>query len=219
MNFRTRFVHPVILLLGLAISLPAQAGTSGTSRALTFDVYLDDSPIGFHRFHIDSGESGRRTVRSEAKFDVKFLFFTAFRYRHENSELWNDDCLVEIEAETNSNGKETAVNGRQTSSGFAVRTADDVNTLPECVMTFAYWNPDFLTQEKLLNPQTGEYLDVEVEQRAEERLQIAGREVLAVPYDIRARGMEITVWYSADKEWLALESVAKGDRIIRYELS
>ena len=40
-----------------------------------------------------------------------------------------------------------------------------------------------------------------------------------MPYDIRARGMEITVWYSEDSEWLALESAAKGDRIIRYELS
>jgi hypothetical protein len=31
--------------------------------------------------------------------------------------------------------------------------------------------------------------------------------------------MDITLWYSESAEWLALESVAKGGRIIRYELS
>lgn len=216
----SRFTKTMSILV-MAMLSPAllNAATDDSSRALEFDVYLDDSPIGFHRFSIQSDGSGTRSVTSEAKFDVKFLFFTAFRYRHENSEIWRDDCLVEIDAETNSNGKQTAVNGAQTGSGFAVRTGEVVDTLPNCVMTFAYWNPEFLEQEKLLNPQTGEYLDVEVLQRAEERVQIGGREVTAVPYDIRARGMEITVWYSSDNEWLALESVAKGDRVIRYELS
>jgi hypothetical protein len=31
--------------------------------------------------------------------------------------------------------------------------------------------------------------------------------------------MDITLWYSENSEWLALESVAKGGRILRYELS
>lgn len=215
-------MHPLLALLLLS-PLVLTASADNPSRALEFDVYLDDSPIGFHRFQIETGERGRRVVTSEAKFDVKFLFFTAFRYRHDNSELWHDGCLVEIDAETNSNGKETTVIGERTDSGFAIRTDNGTDNgsdmLPACVMTFAYWNPDFLAQEKLLNPQTGEYLDVQVLKRAEEAVQVGGRNVTAVPYDIRARGMEITVWYSPDNEWLALESVAKGGRIIRYELS
>lgn len=208
-----------LALLTSMTPLALHAAVDDSSRALNFNVFLDDSPIGFHRFQIEAGEGGKRSVRSEAQFDVKFLFFTAFRYRHENSELWNDDCLVEIDAETNSNGKESEVSGERTDSGFAIRKNNSVSTLPDCVMTFAYWNPDFLKQQKLLNPQTGEYLDVEVRERAEESIRIGGREVSAVPYEIKARGMEITVWYSPDNEWLALESVAKGDRILRYELS
>lgn len=207
------------MALAMLSPVALNAAVDDASRALKFDVYLDDKPIGFHRFNIESDDSGTRSVTSVAKFDVKFLFFNAFRYRHDNLEIWKDDCLAEIDAETNSNGKETAVSGEQTVSGFAVRTGEAVDTLPKCVMTFAYWNPSFLEQEKLLNPQTGEYLDVEVLERAEERVQIGDRELTAIPYDIRARGMEITVWYSSDKQWLALESVAKGDRIIRYELS
>lgn len=217
MNLRARFFS--LALLAITTPLALHAAVDDSSRALNFNVFLDDSPIGFHRFEIEAGEGGKQSVRSEAQFDVKFLFFTAFRYRHQNSELWSDDCLIEIDAETNSNGKQTEVSGERTDSGFAIRKDDSVSTLPDCVMTFAYWNPDFLRQQKLLNPQTGEYLDVEVRERAKESIRIGGREVSAVPYEITARGMEITVWYSPDNEWLALESVAKGDRILRYELS
>lgn len=208
-------------LMAIAVLAPSAISAAGTdsSTSLEFNVFLDDSPIGFHRFDIEAAATGDRIVRSEASFDVKFLVFTAFRYRHENSERWENDCLVQIDAATNSNGKQTKVIGEKTESGFAVRTGSEVRTLPTCVMTFAYWNPDFLEEERLLNPQTGEYLDVEVTQRAPERMVVGGREVMAVPYDIRAKGMEITVWYSPDNEWLALESQAKGDRVIRYELS
>jgi len=40
--------------------------------------------------------------------------------------------------------------------------------LPACVMTFAYWNPDLLGQSRLLNVQTGEYMDVQVRVLGEE---------------------------------------------------
>lgn len=211
----------LVTLAALAMSAPLalQAANEEPSRALQFNVFLDESPIGYHRFEIETQENGMRSVRSEAQFDVKFLFFTAYKYRHQNAELWNDDCLVEINAATDSNGKESDVSGERTESGFAVQKDGKVNTLPHCVMTFAYWNPDFLKQQKLLNPQTGEFLDVEVQERAAERIRVGGREVTAVPWDITARGMQITVWYSPENEWLALESVAKGDRILRYELS
>ena len=216
-----RIHRPFFYLALLAMWMPVapQAADEKPSRALQFNVFLDDSPIGYHRFEIASEEGGRRSVRSEARFDVKFLFFTAYKYRHENFELWDNDCLVEIDAETNSNGKESDVSGERTESGFAIQKDGSVSTLPDCVMTFAYWNPDFLEQQKLLNPQTGEYLDVEVQQRATEMIRVGDREVTAVPWDITARGMEITVWYSPDNEWLALESTAKGDRVLRYELS
>ena len=68
-----------------------------------------------------------------------------------------------------------------------------------------------------LNPQTGEYVDVDVEELGNEVVQIAGREFVARSVRITAPKVDIKLWYSEDSEWLALESVAKGGRIIRYE--
>jgi len=158
-------------------------------------------------------------VVSEASFDVKFLFVTAFSYRHNARENWTGGCLEEIEAHTHSNGKELNVVGERTGGAFVIDTGEQEARLPECVMSFAYWNPGFLDQPRLLNPQTGEYVEVEVEELGKDIVRLDGREVSARSVRLTARQMDITLWYSENAEWLALESVAKGGRILRYELS
>ena len=186
---------------------------------MTFDVFLDGKKIGYHRFEIDGSETDT-AVRSEASFDVKFLFITAFKYRHVTTdESWTGGCLSEIEARTDSNGKQLQLTGERTESGFVVDTGQSEAELPECVMTFAYWNPGFLDQARLLNPQTGEYLDVDVTELGDDVVEINGEQIPARSVRLTARKMDITLWYSSDERWLALESVAKGGRIIRYELS
>ena len=188
------------------------------NETLMFDVFLDGRKIGYHRFEID-GPRSNAAVRSEASFDVKFLFVTAFSYRHSAEEDWAGGCLNEIEARTDSNGKKLNVTGARTDDGFVIDTGEREAALPDCVMTFAYWNPGFLEQPRLLNPQTGEYLEVEVQELGKDVVKIAGREIPARSVRLTARQMDITLWYSENSEWLALESVAKGGRILRYELS
>ena len=70
-----------------------------------------------------------------------------------------------------------------------------------------------------MNPQTGEYVDVIVEEVGAELLEVRGKPVPATRFRLTADKLDLTLWYSPDDEWLALESVAKGGRIIRYELS
>ena len=210
--------HVLAFALFLVLSPTAATAQDAEDRTLVFDVFLDGKKIGYHRFEID-GPRSNAAVRSEASFDVKFLFVTAFSYRHTATESWSNGCLDEIEARTDSNGKKLNVSGERTDGGFVVDTGDVAAELPSCVMTFAYWNPGFLEQPRLLNPQTGEYLEVEVQELGRDTVRLEGREVPARSVRVTARQMDITLWYSENAEWLALESVAKGGRIIRYELS
>ena len=200
------------------ISSWAAASNNSANETLMFDVFLDGKKIGYHRFEID-GPKNNAAVRSEASFDVKFLFVTAFSYRHSAEENWTGGCLSEIEARTDSNGKKLNVVGTRTDDGFVIDTGEREAELPACVMSFAYWNPGFLEQPRLLNPQTGEYLEIEVEELGKDLVNVDGRKVPARSVRLTARQMDITLWYSENSEWLALESVAKGGRIIRYELS
>ena len=213
-------VYKLVVVFAVVLLLPTNAPSAPVddSRSWEFSVLLDGSEIGYHRYELLE-RGGMQEIRSEASFDVRFLFVTAFRYRHSNRELWADDgCLSRIESNTRQNSDRLSVQGARVGDVFQLETADRTDTLSECVMTFAYWNPDFLEQQMLLNPQSGEYLPVQVEPLGMQPVTVRGQQVDAHAYRLKAEKVELTVWYSNDDEWLGLESVARGGRIIRYEL-
>jgi len=209
----------VMGLFGAAFFAPASAADRAYDvTQWDFDVYLNDKKVGKHLFKVS--ESGAiRQVQSEAKFKYTILLIPAYRYEHSAAERWSDQCLLEIESKTNANGDRVEISGEKTGSGFRLESERKPVDLPECVMTFAYWNPRFLDQSQLLNPQTGEFIDVTVEEVGEEMLEVRGEPTAATRFRLTANEIDMTLWYSPDDEWLALESVAKGGHIIRYELS
>jgi hypothetical protein len=206
------------VLVALAAGVAAAESRDGLVSAWNFDVYVDDKKVGTHLFEIiDSGE--QRQVQSIADFSLKVFFVPAYRYRHTNIERWDDDCLLEFNANTRVNGKQTQVSGASSDAGFTVHKESSSEVLPNCVMSFAYWNPAFLKQPRLLNPQTGEFLEVTVEDLGVGYREVRGERVAAERYKVTARGIDLMLWYSPDDQWLGLESVAKNGHVIRYELS
>lgn len=204
-----------LLLAGVA-GLPG--ANEAPRREWNFTVYLDDKHIGAHRFAVEPLPDGGTELVTEATFDVRILFVNAYRYRHRNTERWRGDCLAAIEAHTDDNGDETRVAGAMADDAFVVTTPAGEQRLPACVMTFAYWNPDVLGQAHLLNSQTGEFLPVTVESLGQEPVAVRGRDVPARRYAIDAGSFRIDLWYSAQDEWLALETTTEGGRRLRYRI-
>ena len=210
--------------VALCVALPAGAdsagiGPSAFTRQLNFEVYLDDREIGYHRFELrEEGEALRLTT--EADFEVKVLLFTAFEYEHRNVEVWRDGCLQRIEARTNSNGDLYAVDGERRGAEFVVETGDGSRRLADCVGTFAYWDRSLLERPRLLNSQTGEYLEVDVRPLSPETLRVGERELTVDRVALKAPGMDIELAYLAGSgEWVALESRIDEGRTLRYRRS
>lgn len=204
------------LLLALAAALAAQAATAA-DQSWEFEVSLDDRKIGYHTFDL-SEDGDRRVLETEAAFDVKLLFVTAFRYRHSNVEVWDDGCLQSINARTDSNGKMFEVRGTRKAQRLTVMRSNGDDELEECVRTFAYWNPDVLGAERLLNSQTGDYESVTVTADGDDTVDVGGVPVPAKRFTLSTEGGDIKLWYSDDMScWLALEAPAKGGRTIRYQ--
>lgn len=204
-------------LVACAIAASAGAVESLPAKKWQFDVALDGKPIGTHTFELQQ-DGAKQVLTTEASFDVRFLFITAFRYRHENTEIWNNGCLSSIDASTDNNGEQFDVRGKLSERNFELRSGGGPATLPRCVQTFAYWNPAILESEKLLNSQTGAYEDVTVTLEGREQVAVAGEPVEALRYRLSAQAGDITLWYSSsDNTWLGLEAPAKGGRKIRYQ--
>lgn len=204
-----------IFALSLSLtSLPLLAHTG----IWKFKVYLDEQAIGQHMFLVEKQDQKQR-VHSEASYDVRFLFFTAYRYRHTSEELWMNKCLSSIIARTDANGDKQFVSGSVGSNKLRLTTSSGEASLPACVMTFAYWDPAILTATRLLNSQTGEYVPVDVEFVANTVTDVNGLKIPSRHYRLNLPKTSIDIWYSQENQrWIGLSSVLENGSTLSYRL-
>jgi hypothetical protein len=206
------------LLLATSAGLRTAQAEGPASGSWNFTALLDGKPIGHHRFALTT-EGDQRVLKSEAAFDVTFLGFSAYRYRHDDTERWKGDCLVSMDAKTNDGGKVLSVQAQLQGDALSVQTTQGAATLPGCVMSFAYWNPAMLKQTHLLNAQTGKYETVKIEALGDGTVQARGKTVDAKHYRLTGPEQPIDLWYGADGDWLGLQStVSGGKRKLVYRL-
>jgi hypothetical protein len=209
-------IYQTICIL-LIISASAASANPAENREWSFRVLLDGKDVGSQRFVLTNAD-GKTRLETEANFKVKFLFATVYQYMHRNVETWEGNCLTEIRSTTDANGKPYAVNGQQRDGFFEMQGDGQKEQLPECISSFAYWDPSFLENSQLLNSQNGKYLDVQITQVGTDFLTIKGEQVAARKYHLAAGELDLHLWYSSEDEWLALESRTKGNRVLSYEL-
>jgi hypothetical protein len=190
-----------LALAGLALALQVEA----SERQWDFEVLLDGKPIGSHRFTLDT-RGDTQVLHSEARFDVKLLSFTVYRYRHEAIEQWQDGCLTGLQASTDDNGRPLRVNWPQ----GGARPAG-------CMMSFAYWNPALMQQTRLLNAQTGDVQPVRFTALPDQALRVRGQDVPARHWRLSGPEQAVELWYSPQGEWLGLASHV-GGRQLQYTL-
>lgn len=189
------------------------------AKEWSFDVFLDKSKMGQHTFALSNNQ-----LTSTAKFNVKVLFIQAYAYDHTAVEQWRDGCLVSLNTNTVENKVIDEVKGSLTQSGFVVDNGKTTQTLPECTMTFAYWDPKILQQTKLLNPQNGQWLDITVIKTNEETLTIKNLATKTTHYKLTGTlagksKLNIELWYTADtQEWVALKSITPEGYVVNYVL-
>lgn len=203
----------IVFLICLLLAAPMLQ-----AKEWAFDVFLDKSKIGSHTFTFKDN-----TLVSRAKFNVKVLFIDAYKYDHTSKEQWQNDCLSNIEVNTTEDKVTTNVKGKKTASSFEISDGKTSQTLPECVMTFAYWNPKILDQAKLLNPQNAEYLDTTFTKLGATNIIVKGKPTETTHYKLSGalngvKKLNIELWYNQNNEWVALKSVTPEGYNIIYKL-
>ncbi len=211
------------LALTTAALAVAPACRAAAATQWNFVVRLDGKPIGTHRFVVDRHADGTATVTSDARFEVRFLGWTAYRYVHTARERWRSGCLTALDATTDDDGRVTRVRAARTSAGLAVDAkdarGDDVaaETVPGCAMSFAYWNPALRTQRQLLDPGTGRMVDVRFTPLPPERGETPEGAVEAPGGRVDGLPNAIDVRWEGD-EWVGLDTVVAGGRHLTYRL-
>ena len=199
----------------LASAVPLWSAAADTT--FDFQVLLDDKPIGEHRFTV-GGPPEARTVLSDARFAVKLMGLTVYRYTHRAEEQWRGNCLRSLEASTDDDGKASRVTAQAAGDALRVLTAAGSPSIEGCVMSFAYWNTAIRQQTRLLNAQTGRHEAVQVGRVANGTVEARGQSVPAVRWRIDGPAQPVDVWYTAQGEWVGLDSTVGGGRKLSYRL-
>jgi hypothetical protein len=72
-----------------------------------------------------------------------------------------------------------------------------------------------LQQSQLLNSQDGEQVAVKIDDAGADTIDVRGVKTAARRYELRSEKLSIDLWYSEQREWLALESrTERGQRLI-----
>ncbi|XOJ89790.1 DUF6134 family protein [Methylophilaceae bacterium Uisw_097] len=181
-----------------------------------FDAVLNDKVIGQHTFIYED----EKTI-SNANFKFEYLFMD-FIYQHKSTETWQEGCLKTISSKTDDDGDLYEVSGHIGTDRFLVTTNNKTTELPSCVMTFAYGNPKILDQKKLMNSQSGEYLDVDIQFIREENHKVKGKDILTDLWRIEANiddgDLLIHLWYDKNMNWVSLKSQTPiGDMLYKLK--
>ena len=204
-----------------------------------FTVLLDGKPIGTHRFTVAS-RGDEREVSSNARFDVKVLFVTAYRYNHQASERWRGGCLASLAARTEAGGTTSVVSAGDApddasskapreaavgkasvagAAGLTVNGPQGAQRLPGCVSTYAYWDPALPQRTHLLNPQTGKLDAVKFEPAVAGTLDVRGTATAARRVRLTSAEPPIDLWYLPSGAWVGLDSTVAGGRKLSYRLA
>lgn len=203
---------------GALVLAAAPAWSDARANVYQFDVFYDDRPIGEHRWEIvRDGEFTR--VKSHAAFQFKLLFVTVYRYRHQANELWRNGCLIAMASATDDNGQpfQVAAERRQGRLELTRREpqkqTDRIDA--DCPATFAYWDPERLRRDSLINVQSGEAPATTLTREGTEVLD----GVSALRYRLEVDQMPaITLWYrERDGQWLKLRT-RRNDGVLEYRL-
>lgn len=222
MQHNKQLIYPLLWLCLWLLSLLAFSAYASTAKAAEknswqFDVFLDDSKIGYHHFSRETID-GLEQISSEAEFNVRFMFFTIYSYRHSNLEHWGNGCLVKLESRTDDNGDAQFVKLSRYDRQSIIETAQVRMTSDDCIRSFAYWNLSHLHASPLLNSQTGELMDIRLRKLGEETLQQYQDSVDTIRYQLVGKDIQIDLWYTQDEQWLALQSTTENGSHIRYQL-
>ena len=209
----TKKVLRIITILLLCVSAYAEQ--------INFQVQLNDKDVGFHEFNIQDDK-----VKSKAQFDVKLWFIPAYKYRHIATEVYKDNCLVQLQSETQDGGDFFELSSlAEDSTFFKIKVNDKDYNHPACSQTFRYWDIQFTDQKLAINPQDGEIFKLSFSKDVDEEVKTKTNTFLANKYILRAindqdEKFHIELWYEQNsKKWIKLKSYLKDDNVITYILN
>ena len=153
---RRHFLISSVLSLGL-ISQKAHASTPKTS--LSFDVLLNEEIVGYSNLTYKKLKNGLE-VLVDVEIIPKFLGLKFMKYTLKNREVWKNEKLISIDANSSWFGKRYYVKGQREEGGFRIEGSAFSGVIKDTFATTSYFTPEFLKRRIWVSTQDGTPLEI-----------------------------------------------------------
>ena len=202
------------------LCLPSITASKTTTEKLHFNVYRNDSLIGYHNLDFYEKDS---LIESKIaiKFEVTFLGFVVYEYLHKNHEKWMNNTLVFMEASTDKNGDLLDCKVNKKENKFKILGTNGDLLLDKKITPTTYWRFDQLITGKkntVLNSQDCSYIDFNIEYLGDEM--IYNNSLNASRYKLLGKefngdDVNIDIWYK-DEKWVKMIFLKDGSTVEYY---
>ena len=199
------------------ITTPSFLLSNTTYDRLHFNVYRNDSLIGYHNLDFYE-KDGLIESKIAIKFEVTFLGFVVYEYLHKNHEKWMNNTLVFMEASTDANGDLLDCKVNKKENAFKILGTNGDFTLDKKITPTTYWKFDQLItgeKNKVLNSQDCSYINFEIKYLGDEM--IYDNSLKASRYKLLGKeftgdDVNIDIWYK-DKKWVKMIFLKDGSTV------
>jgi len=200
-GFLTPFIGPIPL------------ASAATSQDLHFRALWKGRSIGQHSvtFQIDGD---RMIVNTHIDIVVKFLFFTAFRLKHDAREVWQSRRLVSVTSKTQRDRLHMQVSGHAVENDFLVESPNGPLLLPGNLMTTnSLWDSRIVERTGLIDVQYGGQVGLVTKPLGYAQVATPLGPVRAYRYQIITPYFAGSVFYDDDLRWIKAQIELKGETI------
>ncbi|MEO1475288.1 MAG: DUF6134 family protein [Pseudomonadota bacterium] len=185
-------------------------------EVIAFDVLRKGKPFGTHIVSFERAEDGALTVTNDIDLQVKIGPITAYRYRHDSVETWEDGQLVGLTGDTRKEGDDLVISAVAEGEAINVAGTNYTGAVASDVIPSSHWHSGEVFAEAVLSSEGGQLLDIRVENLGVETLTIEDEAVEATRFRLYS-DITFDLWYDAEGRWVKCAFEARGQEI-RYVL-
>ena len=193
------------------VSIPAP-WVASDGAVIDVTVLRKGKPFGQHVLNFDRQADGALKVTTDVDLEVKIGPFTAFRYQLDSVERWIDGQLVALNGKTNNDGRKRQVEAEAKGDQLVIDGSGFNGTVPATIIPSSHWNRLQVYQDRMLSTESGEILEIEVENLGDDTVMVGGTPVQATHYRLKS-DMTVDLWYDNQSRWVKLVFETRGQTI------
>ena len=179
---------------------------------IRFDVLRKGKPFGTHNLDFSVREDGTLEVVNDIDLQVKVGPITAYRYRHDSVEEWQDGQLQSLTGETRKEGKDLEVTVSDAPDGLAIDGTNFDGLVAPDVIPSSHWHSGEVFSDAILSSEGGQMLPIRVDNLGADTVTVAGDDIQATKFRLYS-DLTVDLWYDADGRWVKCAFEARGQTI------